>query len=253
MDIRFDDKVVVVTGASSGIGAAVARSFASSGAFVWVHYHQNAEAANALSIEMIKSGGKSATVQADVAQAVQVRAMFEKILSTSKRVDVLVNNAGSIVERRPLETMSEVLWDACLDTNLKGAFLCSQAVIPVMKSQQSGRIVNVTSIAARMGGGGGVGHYAASKGGLSALTKSLAKELVGFGIGVNAVSPGVITTPLHDRFTPAELRLKLLESIPIRREGTPDEVASAVLFLASAQASYIVGETLEVNGGMWMG
>ena len=148
--------------------------------------------------------------------------------------------------------MTEDLWDRVMDVNLKSVFLCSQAVLPLMQRQGKGRIINVTSVAARNGGGIGSAAYATSKGGVSTLTRAMAKELISEGILVNGVAPGIITTPFHDRFTPPEMREKMVSGIPIGREGTPEETAGAVVFLASPAADYIVGEIIEVNGGQLM-
>ena len=168
------------------------------------------------------------------------------------RLDVLVNNAGSLIERRTLEEMTEDLWDRVISVNLKSVFLCSKAVLPMMKRQGSGRIINMTSVAARNGGGPGSAAYASAKGGVSTLTRAMAKDLVSDNILVNGVAPGVITTPFHDRFTPPDVRERMTAVIPIGREGTPEEVAGAVLFLASPWANYLVGEIIEVNGGQLM-
>src|SRR5918998_131347 len=168
------------------------------------------------------------------------------------RLDVLVNNAGSLIERRSFSDMTEDLWERVMAVNLKSVYLCSRAVLPMMKRQGKGRIINMTSVAARTGGAPGSVAYATAKGGVSTLTRAMAKELVGEGILVNGVAPGVITTPFHDRFTPAEVRGALVGSIPMGREGTPEEVAGAVVFLASAWADYLVGEIIEVNGGQLM-
>ena len=168
------------------------------------------------------------------------------------RLDILVNNAGSLVERRTLEEMSEDLWQRVMDVNLKSVYLCSQAVLPMMKRQGKGRIINMTSVAARNGGARGSVAYATAKGGVSTLTRAMAKELVGAGILVNGVAPGIITTPFHDRFTPPGMRETMVGAIPMGREGTPEETAGAVLFLASPWADYLVGEIIEVNGGQLM-
>ncbi|MBA3792489.1 MAG: SDR family oxidoreductase, partial [Rubrobacter sp.] len=167
-------------------------------------------------------------------------------------LDILVNNAGSLLERRSLEEMTEDLWDRVMEVNLKSVYLCSQAVLPLMKRQGRGRIVNITSVAARNGGGPGSVAYATAKGGVSTLTRAMAKELVADNILVNGVAPGVITTPFHDRFTPPDVREKMAGAIPIGREGTPEETAGAVVFLASSAADYLVGEIIEVNGGQLM-
>jgi 3-oxoacyl-[acyl-carrier protein] reductase len=148
--------------------------------------------------------------------------------------------------------MTEDLWDRVMDVNLKSVFLCSKAVLPALKRQGRGRIINMTSVAARNGGGPGSAAYATAKGGVSTLTRAMAKELVGEGILVNGVAPGIITTPFHERFTPPEMRERMTAGIPIGREGTPEEVARAVVFLASPAADYLVGEIIEVNGGQLM-
>ena len=168
------------------------------------------------------------------------------------RLDILVNNAGSLIERRTLAEMSEDLWERVMAVNLKSVYLCSQAVLPMMKRAGKGRIINMTSVAARNGGARGSVAYATAKGGVSTLTRAMAKELVSEGILVNGVAPGVITTPFHDRFTPPEMREGMTAAIPIGREGTPEEVAGAVVFLASPAADYLVGEIIEVNGGQLM-
>jgi 3-oxoacyl-[acyl-carrier protein] reductase len=148
--------------------------------------------------------------------------------------------------------MTEDLWERVMAVNLKSVYLCSQAVLPAMKSRGRGRIINMTSVAARNGGARGSVAYATAKGGVSTLTRAMAKELVGEGILVNGVAPGIITTPFHDRFTPPEMREGMTAAIPLGREGTPEEVAGAVVFLASPAADYLVGEIIEVNGGQLM-
>ena len=148
--------------------------------------------------------------------------------------------------------MTDDLWDRVMDVNLKSVYLVSRAVVPIMRRQGSGRIINMTSVAARNGGGPGSAAYATAKGGVSTLTRAMAKELVSDHILVNGVAPGIITTPFHDRFTPPDMRGGMTAAIPIGREGTPEEVAGAVVFLASPAADYLVGEIIEVNGGQLM-
>ncbi len=252
MDIRFDNKIVIVTGASSGIGKATALEFARSGANVVVHYNNNKEGAQEVVSEIEEMGAKSIVVGGDLSEKANVDKLISETLAAFGTIDILVNNAGTLVERKGLEEMDEALWDRVMDVNLKSAFLCSNGVIKIMKEKGFGRIINMTSVAARNGGGFGAGHYSAAKAGMLTLTKSLAKELAEYGILVNAVAPGVITTPYHDQFSTNEARKGYASNTPLKREGTPEEVAYGVLFLASDQASFITGETMEINGGLLM-
>jgi 3-oxoacyl-[acyl-carrier protein] reductase len=253
MHIRFDDKNVIVTGASTGIGRATAIEFARCGAQVVVNYFHSPDAAKEV-VDVIKSeGGVATDIQADVSKASEV----QKLVQYSKdffgeQIHILINNAGGLLERKAIMEIDENLWDECFDLNVKSVFLCCQAVAPVMKKQGYGKIINISSVAARNGGGPGAAHYSTSKSAVLTFTKGLAKELIPYGITVNNVSPGVITTPFHDKFTPDELRENLKKMIPQGREGTAQETAYSILFLASEYADYIVGETLEINGGMLM-
>jgi 3-oxoacyl-[acyl-carrier protein] reductase len=252
MNIRFDDKTVLVTGASSGIGRATAIEFAKAGAKVIVHYNESKQAAEEVVKKIKEEGGEATAIQADVSQKDQVRNLVEETLKAYENIHVLVNNAGSLIQRENLETMDESLWDRVMDVNLKSIFLVSQAVIPIMKSQKYGKIINLTSIAARMGGGVGAGHYSAAKGAILTLTKNMAKELAPYNIHVNAISPGIIDTRFHERFTSRELFNKFKEQVVLKRAGTAEECAYPILFLASNYANYILGETIEVNGGQLM-
>ncbi|HEU4493332.1 MAG TPA: 3-oxoacyl-ACP reductase family protein [Rubrobacteraceae bacterium] len=248
----FSEEVAWVTGSSTGIGAATAIALAEAGCRVAVHYNRSEDEAREVVERISSSGGEAMLVGGDVADAGEVERMSGEIEELYGRLDVLVNNAGSLIERRRLEEMTEDLWDRVMDVNLKSVFLCSKAVLPAMRRQGGGRIINMTSVAARNGGGPGSAAYATAKGGVSTLTRAMAKELVGAGILVNGVAPGVINTPFHERFTPPEMRERMTAGIPIGREGTPEEVAGAVVFLASPAADYLVGEIIEVNGGQLM-
>jgi len=248
----FSEEVAWVTGSSTGIGRASAVALAEQGCRVAVHFNRSEDEAREVMEQINASGGEAMLVGGDVSEAGEVERMTREIEDRYGRLDVLVNNAGSLIERRNFSEMTEDLWDRVMDVNLKSVFLCSRAVLPLMKRQGKGRIVNMTSIAARNGGGPGSAAYATAKGGVSTLTRAMAKELVSENILVNAVAPGVITTPFHDRFTPPDVRETLVGGIPIGREGTPEEVAGAVVFLSSPAADYLVGEIIEVNGGQLM-
>jgi 3-oxoacyl-[acyl-carrier protein] reductase len=248
----FDGKVAWVTGSSKGIGRATALSLAEQGCDVAVHYGSSEDEAREVAKQVEAHGRDVLLVGGDVSRAEDVRRMAGEIEEHYGRVDILVNNAGSMVERLTLAEMTEEVWDRVMDVNLKSVYLCSQAVLPMMKRQGGGRIINMTSVSARSGGSPSSVAYATAKGGVSTLTRAMAKELVSDGILVNAVSPGRIDTPFHDEFTPDEDRQEAAGQIPLEREGTPEEVVGAVLFLASSQANYILGEVIEVNGGMLM-
>jgi 3-oxoacyl-[acyl-carrier protein] reductase len=248
----FSEEVVWVTGSSTGIGRAAAVALAEQGCRVVVHYNRSEDEAREVVEQIASSGGEATLVGGDVADTGEVKRMVEEIEDRFGRLDILVNNAGSLVERRTLGEMTEDLWERVMAVNLKSVYLCSQTVLPMMKRQGKGKIINMTSVAARTGGAPGSVAYATAKGGVSTLTRAMAKELVGEGILVNGVAPGVITTPFHDRFTPPDVRKKLNAALPIGREGTPEEVAAVVVFLASSAADYLVGEIIEVNGGQLM-
>ena len=250
--MALSEEVAWVTGSSTGIGRAVAVELAGGGRRVVVHYHASEDEARDVVKEIEGSGGEASLVGGDVSDADEVGRMAGEIRDRYGRLDVLVNNAGSLVERRKLSGMTEDLWDRVMDVNLKSVYLVSLAVLPLMKRRGRGRIINMTSVAARNGGAPGSVAYATAKGGVSTLTRAMAKELVSENILVNGVAPGVITTPFHDRFTPPDVRENLKNTIPMGREGTPEETAGVVAFLASPAADYLVGEIIEVNGGQLM-
>jgi 3-oxoacyl-[acyl-carrier protein] reductase len=245
-------KVALVTGASSGIGAATAALFADLGAHVAIGYHRNQKGAEEVRAKIPGTGAKVVAIQADMRNAAEIASMVKSAVEQLGPIDILVNNAGSLVARIPLAKLTEDGWDEIIDLNLKSAALCSQAVAASMVERKSGAIINVVSIAGRNGGGPGAGPYAAAKGGLISFTKSMAKELAPHGVRVNAVSPGVIDTPFHEVFSTPEMIQNFVKQIPLGRVGTAMECATAIAFLASDAAAYVVGETLEVNGGQLM-
>jgi 3-oxoacyl-[acyl-carrier protein] reductase len=245
-------KVALVTGASSGIGRATAERLAAHGARVAVNYHRNEDGARQACAAINAKGVKGIAVQADVRKAADVTALVERTAQELGPIDILVNNAGSLVERLKILELTEARWDEVLDLNLKSAFLCSRAVAKSMMERKSGAIVNVSSVAGRNGGALGSIHYSTAKGGLITFTKGLAKELAAYNVRVNAVSPGVIQTHFHEQFSTPEMMQAYCKTIPLGRVGAPDEVARVVAFLASDAASFLVGETVEINGGMLM-
>ena len=239
----------LVTGASSGIGAATALELARRGFDVAVNYLNN-EAGSEQTVQSIRSLGRhSIGLKADVREQNEVQGMVSQVLSDFGTIDVLVNNAGSLVARVPFLEMTEEYWNSVFRLNVNSVFFCSQAVARHMAQRKSGVIINVASIAARHGGGPGAIGYAAAKGAILTLTKGMAKELAPLGIRVNGVNPGVILTPFHDRFSTQEQMTRMVETIPMKRAGTSEETATVIAFLASNDAKYLSGETIEVNGG----
>jgi 3-oxoacyl-[acyl-carrier protein] reductase len=250
---EFRGKVALVTGGSRGIGRAIALTFAELGCHVTFCYRSDQAAAEAV-CEAARGAGWSAhavrAVQADVGQSDQVEALVAGVLAQHGRLDILVNNAGEF-PRRPFVEISDAEWERVLRTNLYSAFYCSRAVLPAMMEAKQGAIINMASISGRRGSAYHA-HYAAAKGGLLALTRSLAKEAIPNGIRVNAVSPGRIDTDMMVvGYNPNEAE-RLLRDVPIGRMGTPEEVAEVVVFLASDASRYLVGETIEINGGLLM-
>lgn len=242
----------LVTGASSGIGAATALVFAELGAKVALGYFHNEKGAFETRDRIRAGGGTAIALRADLHHPEEARKIVADAAGELGPIDILVNNAGSLVKRMKIGEVTEENWDDVMDLNLKSAAFCTQQAVPSMIQRKKGAIINVVSIAGRNGGGPGAGVYAAAKAALIALTKSQAKELAPHGIRVNAVSPGVIDTPFHEVFSTPEMIQNFVKSIPLGRTGKSVECAYSIAFLASNAASYIVGETLEVNGGQLM-
>lgn len=245
-------RVMLITGASRGIGAATARLAAQQGYALCLNYHQRADAANAV-LEQVRGLGVTAiAVQADVADETQVLHMFEAIDREFGRLDVLVNNAGMLEQQMRLEQMDAARWMRVLGTNVIGSFLCAREAIKRMSNQhggQGGSIINLSSIAARLGAPGEYIDYAAAKGAIDSMTVGLAREVAGEGIRVNAVRPGVIHTEIHASGGEPDRIERVKSSVPMGRGGKAEEVAEAILWLASEHASYTTGALLDVSGG----
>jgi 3-oxoacyl-[acyl-carrier protein] reductase len=244
----LDGQVAIVTGASRGIGRSIALALAAEGAQVVVNYAQSATAAQALAAEISANGGEAIALQADVAQADQVEALVKQTLDHFGRIDILVNNAG-ITRDTLLLRMKLEDWQAVIDLNLTGVFLCTRAVSKVMLKQRSGRVINIASVAGQMGNPGQA-NYSAAKAGVIGFTKTVAKELASRGVTVNAVAPGFIATDMTDQLPNSE---EILKFIPLGRFGQAQEVAGMVRFLAAdPAAAYITGQVFNVDGGMVM-
>lgn len=249
MQIDLKDKVALVTGGSRGIGRAIALTLASAGATVAVNYKGNQTAADAVIHEIIGHDGIASAFQADVSQGGEVDQLFKAVIEKYGRLDILVNNAG-ITRDTLLLRMKEDDFDAVLNTNLRGIFLCTKAALRPMSKARGGRIINITSVVGLMGNAGQA-NYAAAKAGIIGFTKSTAREMASRSITVNAVAPGYIETELTGVLS-EQIRGAILENIPLGRMGTPQDVANLVCFLASDAAAYITGQTLTVDGGMVM-
>jgi 3-oxoacyl-[acyl-carrier protein] reductase len=245
----LDGKVAIVTGASRGIGRATALRLAREGAKVVVNFAGNRAAAEQTVGDIKQAGGEAILFQADVADAQAVGELVKAATAAFGRIDILVNNAG-ITRDNILALMKEDDWDAVMNTNLKGIFTCTKAVAKIMIKQRAGKIINMTSVVGIMGNAGQT-NYAAAKAGVIGFTKSAARELAARGITVNAVAPGYITTDMSAAIS-EQAKADLAQKIPLSRLGKPEDVAEAVLFLASDAANYITGQTLNVDGGMVM-
>jgi 3-oxoacyl-[acyl-carrier protein] reductase len=254
MDIDLRDKTAIVTGSVQGIGKEIATILAEAGAAVVVNNHQNAEQLNAVAKDIQnKTGSKVKAVIADVTKETEAKKLIDAAMELGTTIDILVNNAGGLVKRVPIAEFDEAHFDTIMDVNLKTSFIMSKLVAPYMKNQKSGKVINLSSQAAHDGGGAGAAAYAASKGGIWTFTKSLAKELAPFQITVNCVSPGFIaSTAFHNTFTSKEVHEKMPTLIPLGRAGEARDIAKVVLFLASELSDYMTGQTVEVNGGLYM-
>jgi 3-oxoacyl-[acyl-carrier protein] reductase len=250
MNINLDGRTALVTGGNTGIGQAIALVLARSGADVALTYFSNPSEQTVTEIRAL--GRRSLALRMDATDSAEVnRVVSELAKAMDGRIDILVNNAGYMVGRASVSEMSDERWHNVIDVNLSSAFYCTRAALPYMRSGW-GRIINMSSLAARNGGGNGAVAYAAAKAGLLGFTRGLAKELAPQGITVNAVAPGLILeTPFHETFNTEEGRQAAIASIPLSRGGVPDDVAGAVLFLVSELADFVTGEVTEINGGAW--
>lgn len=243
----LDNSIALVTGAGRGIGRAIALELARAGAKVVVNYAGRADKAEETVRLIQEAGGEGIAVQADVSQAEEVDRLIQTTIEAYGKIDILVNNAG-ITRDTLLMRMKETDWDAVLDTNLKGVFLCTKAVTKGMMKQRSGCIVNISSVVG-ITGNAGQANYAAAKAGIIGFTKSIAKELASRGIRVNAVAPGYISTDMTESLS-EDVKNQILAGVPLSRMGNPEDIAKAVAFLVSPASSYITGQTLSVDGGM---
>ncbi|MBI5188310.1 MAG: 3-oxoacyl-[acyl-carrier-protein] reductase, partial [Nitrospirae bacterium] len=244
----FNGQVAIVTGGARGIGKAIAEGFAKKGVNLAIA-DVNIEAAKETAAELTQHGVKTIALKLDVSNSGEVKKAFEEVLNEFGRIDILINNAG-ITRDGLILRMKEEDWDAVIDINLKGVFLCSREAVKTMSKQRYGRIVNITSVAAFMGNPGQA-NYSASKAGMVGLTKTIAKEYASRGITVNAVAPGFIKTAMTDALS-ENVKQEMMNMIPTGRFGAVEDVANAVLFLSSPDSGYITGQVIHVNGGMYM-
>jgi 3-oxoacyl-[acyl-carrier protein] reductase len=253
MDSDLQGKAVLITGASTGIGAAAARAFARLGARLVIHYHASGDAARAVANDCRAAGGEAVVIAGDVTRAGEVKRLVAEAHAAYGCIDVLINNAGGMIGRVTIENYTEAYLQQVLALNVTQVAMFMHEAIPLMRARKRGNVINVTSVAARQGGGGGAIIYAGAKGFISTATRGWAKEVVADGIRVNALSPGVITTPFHERYSTAAQLAAMQATIPMNRLGTADECAGTLVYLASdAMSGYVTGQIIEVNGGQYM-
>ncbi len=249
---EFTGKRILITGASTGIGAELARAFAAQGAKVGLHYNSSTDAAEALGKEISDAGGTVHLVRADASDSAALAKAVDDTAAALGGLDGLINNAGAMVRRVAYSEVTDADYDDIMDLNARSVLTASRAAFPYLK-KQGGFVINTTSIAGRNGASNGAGLYGSSKAFVANVTRGMAKEWTGSGIRVNAVAPGVITTPFHERYSTSEQLEAARATVPMGRLGTADECVGAFLFLASDElASYIIGQTIEVNGGQIM-
>lgn len=244
---RFSNKSGIITGASRGLGKAIAMAFASEGAFVGIGYYKNQKEAEQTVTEIQKSGGEAMLVKADIKNATETQSAFSSFIKERRGIDFLINNAGIIYDQ-PFALMSEESWSVVTQTNLGGTFHCSRAVVRSMIAQKNGIIINIGSIVGSKANAGQV-NYAASKGGIEAMTRTMAVELASMGIRINTVVPGILNGGMTQRLD-VRIAEELQNQIPLKRLGELNEVVQTVLFLTSDAASYITGQSIIVDGGL---
>jgi 3-oxoacyl-[acyl-carrier protein] reductase len=246
-------KSVLITGASTGIGAAAARAFARAGCRVAIHYNASLNRAEEVAADVRFAGAQAFLVGGDLRTSAKAREVVDAVAAHFGGVDILINNAGGLVQRVPIAEIDDRFFDEVIDLNVRSLVVACSAAVPHMRKAGRGNIINVTSIAARQGGGNGAVMYASAKGFVSTFTHGLAKEVVKDNIRVNAVAPGVIVTPFHERYSTPAMLESFKATIPMNRLGTADECTGAFLYLASdALSSFVTGQILEVNGGQVM-
>jgi len=250
---EFKGKTALVTGASRGIGAATAMALARKGVQrILLHYNSHREGADRTLDAINSAGAAGEALQADLETVSGIHGFIAALKEAAPEVDILVNNAGSLVRRAMLLEQTEEFYDRIMNLNVKSAYFIAQAVVPAMTAKGSGVIVNVSSIAARNGGGPGATVYAAAKAAVACMTKGMARELAPMGIRVNAISPGTVDNYFHQQFSTREMLDAVVKQTPLGRLGSNEEMADAVVFLCSDASGYIIGQTIELNGGMYM-
>jgi 3-oxoacyl-[acyl-carrier protein] reductase len=253
MEIRLEKQIAIVTGSIQGIGREIALTLAAAGAGVVINNHQAPDELEKVAEDIRRTGGRCKAVIADLTKKAEAQKLIDAALEMGDGVDILVNNAGGLVKRVPIAEFDDDHFQTVIDVNVRTAFIAANLVIPFMKKKQKGKVINLSSQAAHDGGGPGAAAYAAAKGAIWTFTKSLAKELAPSGITVNCVSPGFIgQTAFHNTFTAKEVHEKMPSMIPLGRAGVPSDIAKVVLFLASGLSDYMTGQSLEVNGGLYM-